>query len=120
VTGTAKAWVRRLDNSFFQSLTGGLPRIETDLTRTPDGILHLSNLQLYSPRLRLAGEGYRNRDGTFHIVAHGRQATYGPVRMILDGNIARPRAQLLLDRPNDTLGLNDVRLTLDPIAAGYD
>jgi translocation and assembly module TamB len=120
VTGTAKAWVRRLDNSFFQSVTGGLPRIETNLTRTPDGILHLSDLQLYSPRLRLAGEGYRNRDGTFHVVAHGRQATYGPVRMILDGNIARPRVQLLLDRPNDTLGLNDVRLTLDPIAAGYD
>jgi translocation and assembly module TamB len=120
VTGTAKAWVRRLDNSFFQSLTGGLPRIETNLTRTPDGILHLSNLQLYSPRLRLAGEGYRNRDGTFHIVAHGRQATYGPVRMILDGNIARPRVQLFLDRPNDTLGLEDVRLNLDPIAAGYN
>jgi translocation and assembly module TamB len=120
VSGTAKAWVRRLDNSFFQSLTGGLPRIETNLTRTPDGILHLSNLQLYSPRLRLAGEGYRNRDGTFHIVAHGRQATYGPVRMILDGNIARPRVQLFLDRPNDTLGLDDVRLNLDPIAAGYN
>ena len=30
----AKAWVRRLDNSFFADLTGGLPRIETGLTRT--------------------------------------------------------------------------------------
>jgi translocation and assembly module TamB len=120
VTGTAKAWVRRLDNSFFQSLTGGLPRIETNLTRTPDGILHLSNLQLYSPKLRLSGEGYRNRDGTFHITATGRQASYGPVRMILDGNIARPRVQLLLDRPNDTLGLKDVRVALDPTAAGYN
>jgi translocation and assembly module TamB len=120
VTGTAKAWVRRLDNSFFQSLTGGLPRIETNLTRTPGGILHLSNLQLYSPKLRLSGEGYRNRDGTFHITATGRQASYGPVRMILDGNIARPRVQLLLDRPNDTLGLKDVRVALDPTAAGYN
>jgi translocation and assembly module TamB len=120
VTGTAKAWVRRLDNSFFQSLTGGLPRIETNLTRTPDGILHLSNLQLYSPKLRLSGEGYRNRDGTFHITATGRQASYGPVRMILDGNIARPRVQILLDRPNDTLGLTDVRVALDPTAAGYN
>ena len=25
VVGTAKAWVRRLDNSFFRELTGGLP-----------------------------------------------------------------------------------------------
>jgi translocation and assembly module TamB len=120
VTGSAKAWVRRLDNSFFQDLTGGLPRIETGLTRGRDGILRLHNLQLYSPKLRLSGEGRRNRDGTFHIVARGRQAEYGPVRMTLDGNIARPRVELFLERPNETLGLTDVRLLLNPTAAGFD
>ncbi len=120
VTGSAKAWVRRLDNSFFRDLTGGLPRLETDLTRTPDGLLHLSNLQLYSPKLRLGGEGVRYRDGTFHITARGRQAQYGPVRMVLDGNIARPKVELLLDRPNETLGLKDVRLLLNPTPAGFD
>ena len=120
VTGSAKAWVRRLDNSFFMSLTGGLPRLETQLTRTPDGILHLTNLQLYSPKLRLSGEGYRNRDGTFHVTARGRQAQYGPVRLILDGNIARPKVDLYLDKPNETLGLSGVRILLDPTAAGYN
>jgi translocation and assembly module TamB len=120
VVGTGKAWVRRLDNSFFASLTGGLPRIETNLERGPDGILRFSNLQFYSPKLRLTGEGYRNRDGTFHIVARGRQAQYGPLRMVLDGRIERPRVQLFLERPNDTLGLRDVQLLLDPTAAGFD
>jgi len=120
VTGTAKAWVRRLDNSFFMSLTGGLPRIETNLTRTPDGILHLTNLQLYSSKLRLSGEGIRRRDGTFHITATGRQAKYGPVRMILEGNIARPNVELFLASPNDTLGLKDVHLLLAATSAGYD
>ncbi|MGI8704494.1 MAG: translocation/assembly module TamB domain-containing protein [Sphingomicrobium sp.] len=120
VTGTAKAWVRRLDNSFFRDLTGGLPRIETGLTRGQDGILRLHDLQLYSPKLRLSGEGRRNRDGTFHIVARGRQAKYGPVRMTLDGNIARPRVELFLERPNETLGLTNVRLLLNPTAAGFD
>jgi len=120
VTGNAKAWVRRLDNSFFMSLTGGLPRLETQLTRTPDGILHLSNLQLYSPKLRLSGEGLRYRDGNFHVTARGRQAQYGPVRLILDGNIARPKVDLFLDRPNETLGLSDVRILLNPTLAGYD
>jgi translocation and assembly module TamB len=120
VTGSAKAWVRRLDNSFFMSLTGGLPRLETQLTRTPDGILHLSNLQLYSPKLRLSGEGLRYRDGTFHVTARGRQAQYGPVRLVLDGNIARPKVDLFLDRPNETLGLSDVRILLNPTLAGYD
>jgi translocation and assembly module TamB len=120
VVGTGKAWVRRLDNSFFASLTGGLARIETSLERGADGIVRFTNLQFYSPKLRLTGQGQRNRDGTFHIEARGRQAEYGPLRMVLDGQINRPRVQLFLDRPNETLGLRDVQLTLDPTAAGFD
>ena len=120
VIGTGKAWVRRLDNGFFAELTGGLPRIETNLERGSDGILHLSNLQLYSPKLRLSGSGQRNRDGTFHIVGAGRQGKYGPVRMVLDGRIERPRVELFLERPNDALGLTDVRLLLTPTAPGFD
>ena len=120
VVGTGKAWVRRLDNSFFASLMGGLPRIETRLERGIDGVIHFTGMQLYSPKLRLAGEGYRNRDGTFHIVARGRQATYGPLRMTLNGHIERPSVELFLDRPNDTLGLRDMRLSLLPTAVGFD
>ena len=120
VVGTAKAWVRRLDNSFFRDLTGGLPSLTTNLERGNDNIVHLSNLQLFSPKLRLSGAGQRFRDGTFHIVASGRQAKYGPVKLILDGHIERPRLDLLLDRPNDSLGLHAVRLLLVPSAAGFD
>ncbi len=120
VVGTAKAWVRRLDNSFFRNLTGGLPSLTTNLERGNDNIVHLSNLQLFSPKLRLSGAGQRFRDGTFHIVASGRQAKYGPVKLILDGHIERPRLDVLLDRPNDSLGLRAVRLLLMPSAAGFD
>jgi translocation and assembly module TamB len=120
VIGTAKAWVRRLDNGFFQSLTGGLPRLTTNLERGNDGIVHFTNLQLYSPKLRLSGAGQRFKDGTFHIAAAGSQATYGPVKLILDGHIERPRLGIFLDRPNDTLGITNMRLALDPIATGYN
>lgn len=120
VVGTAKAWVRKWDNDFFAGLTGGLPRLETNLERGPDGIVRFSNMQVYSPKLRLAGEGFRNRDGTFHITARGRQATYGPLRMVLDGHIERPHVELFLERPNDTVGLRDMRLSLLPTAAGFD
>ena len=58
------------------------------VTRGADGVLHLTDLQLYSPSLRLSGQGRRNRDGTFHIEARGRQAKYGPVRMTLERSIA--------------------------------
>jgi translocation and assembly module TamB len=119
VVGKAEAWVRRLDNSFFAGLTGGLPRLTTDLERTTDGILRFTNLQLYSPKLRLSGSGIRRRDGTFHIEASGRQAQYGPLRMVLDGRIERPRVELLLARPNDAMGIRDMRLVLDPTPAGF-
>ena len=108
VVGTAKAWVRRLDNSFFRDLTGGLPSLTTNLERGNDGIVHLTNLQLYSPKLRLSGAGQRFRDGTFHIVASGRQAKYGPVqadprrayRAAADRPVARP-AQRCARHPRD-------------------
>jgi translocation and assembly module TamB len=120
VVGTAKAWVRRLDNSFFRDLTGGLPRLETNLARGPDGVVRFTNLQIYSPSLRLSGSGQRLRDGTFHIAASGRQAKYGPLKLTLDGHIERPRLDILLDRPNEALGLRGVRLLLQPTAAGFD
>ncbi|MFL6739220.1 MAG: translocation/assembly module TamB domain-containing protein [Sphingomicrobium sp.] len=119
VTGKAQAWVRRLDNQFFASLTGGLPRVTTDLMRGNDGVLHLTNLQLYSPKLRLSGQGIRRKDGTFLIEARGTQAQYGPLRMRLDGHIERPKVELTLDRPNETLGIRDMRLFLDPNPQGF-
>ncbi|GAA3909083.1 translocation/assembly module TamB domain-containing protein [Sphingomonas limnosediminicola] len=120
VVGTAKAWVRRLDNSFFRDLTGGLPSLTTNLERGADGIVHFTNLQIYSPKLRLSGAGQRFHDGTFHIVAAGRQAKYGPVKLTLDGHIERPKLDIFLDRPNDSLGLHAVRLLLDPTPAGFN
>ncbi len=120
VVGKAEAWVRRLDNRFFADLTGGLPRLTTDLERTTDGILHFSNLQLYSPRLRLTGSGIRRRDGTFHIEASGRQSKYGSLRLVLDGRIERPRVELFLPSPNEAMGIRDMRLSLDPKGYGFD
>ena len=120
VVGTAKAWVRRLDNSFFLSLTGGLPSLTTNLERGDDGIVHFTNLQLYSPKLRLSGAGERFKDGTFHITASGRQAKYGLLHMTLDGQIERPKVELFLPSPNEALGITNMHLALDPIAAGYN
>jgi translocation and assembly module TamB len=120
VVGKAEAWVRRLDNSFFRGLTGSLPRLTTDLERTTDGVLHFSNLQIYSRDLRLSGAGIRRRDGTFHIEARGKQAKYGPLKLVLDGRIERPRLDILLDSPNQAMGIRNMRLLLDPTAAGFD
>ena len=119
VVGTGTAIVRRLDNAFFRTLAGGLPRIATRLERGADGVLHFRDLVLTGPAIRLAGNGYRRRDGTFVFAGSGTQARYGPVVLSLDGRIDRPRIDLRLARPSPALGLTDVVARLDPDPAGF-
>ncbi len=119
IVGRGQAWMRRLDNAFLASLAGGLPHIDTRLERGPDGILHLIGLRLTAPHISLSGNGYRRKDGSFHFEGSGRQQSYGPVRLVLDGQIDRPRLELFLPRPMDALGLRDVHALLEPNAAGF-
>ena len=119
IVGRGTVQVVRLDNAFLRGLTGGLPRIVTGLERTPDGVLHFTDMLLTSPLLTLRGNGLRRRDGTFHIEAVGRHGKYGPVTVKLDGKIDRPTLDLVFARPNDTLGLSQVRAHLDPTAQGF-
>ncbi|HKT15931.1 MAG TPA: translocation/assembly module TamB, partial [Allosphingosinicella sp.] len=120
VTGRGRAWVRRFDNKFLSGLAGGLPQIDTELVRTPDGILHFRKLVLTGPAIRLVGNGYRRRDGTFHFEGSGSQRQYGPLTLLLDGPIDRPKMTIRLQRPMDSLGLSNVLLMLDPTPAGFN
>jgi translocation and assembly module TamB len=119
VVGRGTAQMLRLDNAFFRSLTGGLPHLVSNLERTPDGILHFTDLLLTSPQLTLRGQGYRRRDGSFYFEGSGRQASYGPLTLRLDGRIDRPTLDLVFASPNATLGLANVRAHLDPTAQGF-
>jgi translocation and assembly module TamB len=119
VTGKGRAWVRRFDNRFLAGLAGGLPEIETDLVRGNDLIVHFRNLRLTAPKIRIAGNGFRRRDGTFFFEGNGAQGQYGPFAMSLDGRIEKPKLAIRLARPNDALGLANVLLNLDPTPAGF-
>ena len=119
VVGRGEAQVRRLDNAFLRSLAGGLPHLTTDLERGTDGVFHFHHLVLTGPDIRLTGEAIRRRDGTFHFVGGGRQRSYGPVQMVLDGRIDKPTLDLLLASPNAAMGLSDVRAHLDPTDQGF-
>jgi translocation and assembly module TamB len=119
IVGRGQAWVRRFDNAFLASLAGGLPRIDTGLERGPDGVLYLRNLTLTGPAIMLSGTGYRRLDGSFRFEGAGRQRDYGPVRLTLDGAIARPKLDLFFTSPNRAVGLRNVRLRLDPDAQGF-
>ncbi|HEV2567187.1 translocation/assembly module TamB domain-containing protein [Sphingomonas sp.] len=119
VTGRLQAWVRRFDNGFLAGLAGGLPYLETNLTRERDGIVRFTNLRIVAPQLTFSGTGFRRRDGTMFFEGGGRQARYGPLRLTLDGRIERPKLAIFLPRPLDALGTRDMRLWLDPTATGF-
>ena len=119
VVGRGSAQMVRLDNAFFRSLAGGLPHVETLLERTPDGVLHFTNLVLTAPQIRLTGSGYRRRDDTFHFEGSGTQATYGALTLKIDGQIERPVIDLTFQRPSAALGLTGVRAHLDPTPTGF-
>lgn len=119
ISGRAQAWVRRFDNAFLAGLAGGLPYLETGLARDRDGIVHFVGLRITAPKLTLSGTGYRRRDGTFFFEGAGQQATYGPLRLTLDGRIERPKLAIVLPRPLDALGIADMRLFLDPTETGF-
>lgn len=119
VTGRAQAWVRRFDNALLAGLAGGLPYLETNLTRERDGIVRFSGLRITAPKLLFSGTGYRRRDGSLFIEGGGRQGSYGAFRLTLDGPIERPRLAIFLPRPLDALGIRDMRLFLDPAPTGF-
>lgn len=119
VEGFARAWVRRFDNAFLRSLAGGLPELQARLRRERDGVLHFSDLRLVAPEIRITGNGHRRRDGSFWFEGGGTQKRYGPLRLVLDGMIDRPRLDIALASPMDALGLSAVRLQLDPDARGF-
>lgn len=120
VTGTARAAMRRLDNGFLRTLTGGLPVVTSALSLGPDGILRFSDLRVTSPLLTLTGQGIRRRDGTFALSGRGVHRSYGPVIVTLDGRIDRPLVNLTLDRPLASAGVDGVTLRLVPTADGFD
>lgn len=119
VIGRGEARMVRLDNGFFRGIAGGLPRIQTALERTPDGVMHFTNLVLTAPSLRLVGTGLRRRDGTFVFEGRGTQKSYGPLTLKLDGQIEKPTIDLLLAAPNEAMGLRQVRAHLDPSVGGF-
>jgi translocation and assembly module TamB len=119
LTGIVGADVRRLDNAFFRTLGGGLPRLKSDIALGADGRLLLRNLTLRAPLLQFSGEGVRNPDGTIRITGKGVHKSYGPLRIELSGALDRPKVDLVLARPFDAAGLADVHAVLEPYADGY-
>lgn len=120
VSGNARAEMLRLDIGFLRTLGGGLPTVTSGIGFGPGGRLDLRGLKLVAPALTLAGDGYRAPDGNVHLTGSGTHGDYGPVALVLDGQIGRPRVDVTLRRPGMGMRLTDVHAVLEPDAEGYD
>ncbi len=121
VVGTAKAWVRRLDNSFFRE-----PHRRAPVADDQPRARQRRHRPLHQPAALFAQAAAVGRRPALQATAlstssppGGRRNTVR-VKLVLDGHIERPRLDIFLDRPNDTLGITAMHLALDPIAAGYN
>jgi len=119
VAGRVNAKMARLDNSFFRTLGGGLPQLQSDVALGADGRLRLDRISLNMPLLRLTGNGAYNPDKTISINGAGAHESYGPFKIKLTEKLERPAVDLILEHPLDAAGLADVHVLLDPDEAGY-
>ncbi len=119
VGGRVLADMDRLDIEFLRTLTGGLPKLDTQIALGRDNLFRFSDFTVTSPKFRFSGDGVRRADGTFDIRGRGNHAEYGPLTMNLMGVLDRPVVELVLDRPFDAAELAGVRVKLTPNANGF-
>jgi translocation and assembly module TamB len=117
VSGEARAQVRRLDNELVRWAAQGPPRIEAKLASGAGGGLHLADLRMSSPSLRLSGGGTVGTGSTLLVEARGRHSVYGPVALRLGGTIRQPRLGLRLARPSPLL--SNLALEVEPAGEGF-
>lgn len=119
VAGTADVQVTRLDNGFFNTLMEGKPRITADIDVAGDLSLSFRNARLMSPGLALTASGTRAPDGFIRLTGSGNSRAYGPVQLVLAGQIDAPTVDLVLARPGLGIGLAGVTGRVAPAAGGW-
>src|SRR3546814_11868200 len=67
LVGSGTAQMVRLDNAFFASLAGGLPKIVTRLERGPDLVLHFTDLVLTARDIRKIGRASCRERGCKYV-----------------------------------------------------
>ena len=103
----------------FRRSDRGLPRIETRFQRGNDGIVHFSNLEIYSPKLRLSGAGSAFATApSISSPAGARRNRAGADDPRRADRAAADR--LLLDRPNDFARAARGTLAASAQRAGFD
>lgn len=119
LTGDVTANLRRFDNVFLRELGGGLPVLKTGLVLGDDKKLRFPNLDIKAPVLSFKGDGVQQNATIFEFTGSGEHDQYGRFDLALEGPLARPQIEVLLDSPLPAAGLSSVQVNLDPADNGF-
>ncbi|MHB9879220.1 translocation/assembly module TamB domain-containing protein [Pacificimonas sp. ICDLI1SI03] len=120
ISGPVNARLTRLDNEFLRFVFGGLPRGEANIVRTPDGTIALSQVVVRAPELSMRGSGYYRLGQQIEFSGRGVQERFGDLAVTLNGDIGRPRADVVVDNYSLGLPISNISGTFIPAPDQYD
>ncbi|MEE4349825.1 MAG: translocation/assembly module TamB domain-containing protein [Pacificimonas sp.] len=119
VSGPSTIETKRLDNGFLAFLAGGFPTAEAVIDRGADGTISLTKAIVEGPGLSLTGRGEYRLGQQISAEASGRHSLFGPLSVELDGDLGRPKANLLIERYSLGLPITDIAASFAPDDRGY-
>ena len=120
ITGPVQARVTRLDNSFLQFVFGGMPSGSANVVRTADGTVRFSGARFEAPSFSGQASGAYRLGQQISISGDGVHERFGPLDFQLEGDLARPAADILAQEYSLGLPLRRIRGRFRPDSGGYD
>jgi translocation and assembly module TamB len=120
IKGKVAVRTRRIDNATARGLLEGNATATANIAMDPDGIVHIADLRLSSPGLRItSGSGTYSLGGAIDFRGTGVSRSYGALAVIVTGTASKPDIQLRAANPGFGIGLRNVTATVRATAAGY-
>lgn len=120
LAGRIRARSIRLFNSGVRDFLGGNAAGSADVRYGPDGVVHIANLRVQAPLLRITGgEGTYSPGGQIALSARAVSQPYGAGSVRLTGTLDKPQAKVIAQRPDFGIGLSNVEALITGIGNGY-
>ena len=116
--GRVSARTRRITNETVQQLLGGVGTLSAGIVMDPSGLVHISNVRLSAPSLRVtSGSGLYRPNGSLDIRLAGVSSDYGPLAVRVSGAASAPRVELAAASPG--YGLTGIRAVVRATREGW-
>jgi translocation and assembly module TamB len=118
LSGRVAARTRRITNETVAQLLGGVGTVTAGIVMDPSGLIHIDNVRLSSPLLRVtSGGGLYRPNGSLDIRVAGVSSAYGPLAVRVAGMATAPRIEVAAASPG--FGLAGIRAVVRATPQGW-